>query len=354
MPGQPGREEVGLVLAGGGARGAYEVGALSELLPRLEPEERPRVIVGTSVGAVNAAYLAATADQPLADALKQACEIWRDMSWRSALAPLTSIAQLRIVLRAAGDALGIPGARAWSLMDAAPLRATLEARIPFERIHENVVAGHLGAAAVVATPASTSLSVVFTDSLGEKPPTDHRRGISYEATGRLSPDHVLASAAIPGTFPAVEVKDPEPARGWYFDGGTRLNTPIRPALDLGAERLIVVALHSPGLEGAAGGALRPQILDGVAQLLQAVLVDPLVNDVQTLATIPDRRRRRRRRVLQVDPLHPDRAAGAQRDRQARRPGLPPAVCGPAELAPPLGECGPSRPGARHRRQSPQG
>jgi NTE family protein len=285
MPGQPGREEVGLVLAGGGARGAYEVGALSELLPRLKPEERPRVIVGTSVGAVNAAYLAATADQPLADALKQACEIWRDMSWRSALAPLTSIAQLRIVLRAAGDALGIPGARAWSLMDAAPLRATLEARIPFEHIHANVVAGHLGAAAVVATPASTSLSVVFTDSLGEMPPTDHRRGISYEATGRLSPDHVLASAAIPGAFPAVEVKDPEQARGWYFDGGTRLNTPIRPALDLGAERLIVVALHSPGLEGAAGGARRPQILDGVAQLLQAVLVDPLVSDVQTLATI---------------------------------------------------------------------
>jgi NTE family protein len=278
-------QEVGLVLAGGGARGAYEIGALSELLPRLKAEERPRVILGTSVGAVNAAYIAATADQPLDEALEQGCDIWRDMRWESALSPLTSIAQLRLVLRSAADALGIHGARSWSLLDPAPLRKTLAERVPFDRIHDNVESKAISAAAVVATRATTSLSVVFCDTEGDPPPADDRRGIAYERTTALSMEHVLASAAIPAAFPAVELTDPERARGWYFDGGTRLNTPIRPALDLGAERLIIIALNSPHLGSSTETAKRPQILDGVAQLIQGVLVDPLVNDVQTLTTI---------------------------------------------------------------------
>ncbi len=279
-------ERVGLVLAGGGARGAYEVGALSELLPRLDAEERPRVIVGTSVGAINAAYIAATADQPVNEALAQGCDIWRDMRWESALSPLVSFAQLRLVLRGAADALGIPGARGWSMLDPGPLRGTLDARVPFARIHHNVQSGQIAAAAVVATLSTTSLSVVFCDTEIELPPTDDGRGITYERTTALSAEHVQASAAIPGAFPAVEITDPVGARGWYFDGGTRLNTPIRPALDLGAERLVIVALHTPRL-GATRGMPRgrPQILDGIAQLMQGVLVDPLVNDVQTLCTI---------------------------------------------------------------------
>jgi NTE family protein len=285
MAAHPERAEVGLVLAGGGARGAYELGALSELLPRLAEEERPRVIVGTSVGAVNAAYVAATADQPLAQALESGCDIWREMSSDSALSPLTSFAQLRIVLRSIGDALGIPGAHSLGMLDPAPLRETLERKVPFRHIHDNVLADRIAAAAVVATRASTSLSVVFCDSEREPPPADDRRGIAYEKTAALSSDHVLASAAIPGAFPAVELKDPAAARDWYFDGGTRLNTPIKPALDLGAERLVIVALHSPKLAMAQKQGKRPQLLDGVAQLLQGVLVDPLLNDVQTLSTI---------------------------------------------------------------------
>ena len=279
-------QRVGLVLAGGGARGAYEVGALSELLPQLDAEERPRVIVGTSVGAINAAYIAATADQPVRNALEQGCDIWRDMRWESALSPLVSFAQLRLALRAAADALGIPGARAWSMLDPAPLRATLQARVPFAQIHRNVESGQISAAAVVATPSTTSLSVVFCDTDGELPNADQWRGITYERTTALSAEHVQASAAIPGAFPAVEITNPAGARGWYFDGGTRLNTPIRPALDLGAERLVIVALHSPRLGATRGRSRgRPQIIDGAAQLLQGVLVDPLVNDVHTLCTI---------------------------------------------------------------------
>lgn len=243
------------------------------------------MIVGTSVGAVNASYLAATADRPLAEALEQGCDIWRSMEWESALAPLVSFAQVRVAFRAAADALGFPGGRSWSMLDASPMRETLEREVPFDGIHGNVASGRLAAAAVVATRASTSLSVVFCDSAGEPPPADMRRGITYEKTAALGVDHVLASAAIPAAFPAVEVSDPPNARGWYFDGGTRLNTPIRPALDLGARRLIVVALHSPRFGDAPAESGRPQVLDGVAQLLQGVLVDPLLNDLHTLTTI---------------------------------------------------------------------
>ena len=254
-------------------------------MPRLPADQRPTVIVGTSVGAINASYLAATVDRPVDEALEQGRDIWRNMGWESALKPLVSFAQLRIAARAIADALGLPSKGSWSMLDATPVRGTLEREVPFDGIRANVAAGRLAAAAVVATRASTSLSVVFCDTAGEPPPADMRRGITYEKTARLGVDHVLASAAIPAAFPAIEVSDPASARGWYFDGGTRLNTPIRPALDLGAERLIVVALHSPWFGAAPDNSRRPQVLDGVAQLLQGVLVDPLLNDLHTLTTI---------------------------------------------------------------------
>ncbi|MGO9956245.1 MAG: hypothetical protein ACLP50_09745 [Solirubrobacteraceae bacterium] len=73
---------------------------------------------------------------------------------------------------------------------------------------------------------------------------DPLRGIEYVATPELGAEHILASSAIPALFPAERVSEPEPAAGWYFDGGPRLTTPIKPALWLGAKRVIVIALNS--------------------------------------------------------------------------------------------------------------
>src|SRR5205823_1026797 len=125
---------------------------------------------------------------------------------------------------------------------------------------------------------------------GGSPPTDDKRGIDYVATPLREP-HLLASAAIPTLFPAVEVREPEAARGWYFDGGTRLNTPIKPALKLGAERVVIVALNSIAPPPAVGSRRQPDALEGAGQLLQALLVDPLVQDLRTLAGINERLRR---------------------------------------------------------------
>jgi NTE family protein len=278
------RPKVALVLAGGGARGAYEIGVLSALLPVLEERgERPDIVVGTSVGALNAAFLAATADLPADQVVEQGSRIWEEVSYDDVLRSLVGAEEVAHALRSLADLVGIPGVRSWSLLDPTPLAETLKRAIPFARIHRNIAGGALHAAAVVATSAASGSSVVFHDG-GGKPKRDSQRGIDYVPT-TVGIDHVRASAAIPSIFPAVKVGQPKKASGWYFDGGTHLNTPIKPAIALGADKVIVVALNSLGAAPQQQRPPRPDAYDGVSQLLQAVLVDPLVHDVHTLTTV---------------------------------------------------------------------
>lgn len=275
---------VGLVLSGGGARGAYEIGALSVLLPALKEDERPQILVGTSVGAINTAYLAANAGQSPERLGRGGIELWREIGYGRVLRPLLSISEGTRLWSYLRELLGSRSAHTRSVLDPSPLSATLSELIEFERIHPNVIAKHLTTAAVVATSGRTNMSVVFHDG-GKSPALDSRRGISYVKT-ELTETHVRASAAIPLLFPAVPIEQ-QGERRWYFDGGTRLNTPIKPALALGASRLIVIALNSLAPTRDVHAERRPDALDGATQLIQAVLVDPLVNDVHTLATIND-------------------------------------------------------------------
>ncbi len=325
---------VGLVLAGGGARGAYEIGVLSVLLAELEEDERPAIIVGTSVGAINTAYLAANAAQSPTQLGAGGLELWREISYGRVLKPLISMSEGTRLWSYLREVLGSRRAHTKSVLDPAPLSSTLSELINFEQIHANVRAKHLTTAAVVATSGRTNMSVVFHDG-GRSPDLDARRGISYVGT-ELSEEHVRASAAIPMLFPAVAI-DQAGVRRWYFDGGTRLNTPIKPALALGAERLIVIALNSLAPTPEEHAERQPDALDGATQLIQAVLVDPLVNDVQTLATINEmladdsedkrrghERRTERRRVPYIfiapeDPLEVGRIAAEVYRRSYRSP-----------------------------------
>jgi NTE family protein len=276
---------VGLVLAGGGARGAYEIGALSVLLAHLGRRgEQPRILVGTSVGALNTAYFAATAERPAVESCAQGEAIWRETGYADVLKPLLSVRSLIQAIRYLGQLAGLVRTPPFALVDPSPLEPTLQRMIPFTQLHSNVEQGILDAAAVVATSALTSRSVVFHHG-GVSPDPDNKRGIDYVAA-RLDTEHVRASAAIPGVFPAVHVSSPEPARGWYWDGSIHLNTPIKPALALGAERVVVIALNSMAPAPAQlAGESRPDLFQGMAQFVQPVLVDPLVQDVQTLAGV---------------------------------------------------------------------
>jgi NTE family protein len=274
---------VALVLSGGGARGAYEMGALSVLLPELERRgERPSVIVGTSVGAFNAAFLAARAQVPAEQLLAEAQPLWATLRHRDVLAPIVSAASLRRSLAYLRQLLGLAGPRLDALLDPEPLPETLARIVPFADIRDNVAAGRV-TVAVTATSAYSGRTVVF-HAGGGSPEADPVRQIVY-VEAELGPDHVRASGAIPMIFPPVHVGGPPSARGWYFDGGTRLNTPIKPALALGADRVVVIGLNSiaPPPDDRLADERKPNLFEGAAQVVQALLSDRLVEDVRDLA-----------------------------------------------------------------------
>src|SRR5829696_8459221 len=153
-----------LVLAGGGARGAYEAGALSVLLPELERRgERPTVYVGTSVGAVNAAILAATAHLAVEESVAVLLGIWAGLTKDQVIRPIARRQGPLTALRYVGELLSVPGVRMQSLLDPGPLRGNLERWIDWDRLAANIDDGSVDTLAVVATSARTGRAVVFID-----------------------------------------------------------------------------------------------------------------------------------------------------------------------------------------------
>jgi NTE family protein len=275
---------VALVMSGGGARGAYEVGVLSELMPELERrDERPSIVVGTSVGAFNAAFVAANAHRPAPEALEDGIRYWHELTWEDTLEPIGAAGKEPVRRRLLAQLLGVQRPRLHALLDPSPLEETLERIVDFEQIARNVAGGALASVAVAATSALSGRTVLF-HAGGKSPEHDSVRQIDYVET-RLDGTHVRASGAIPGLFPAVHVDAPERARGWYFDGGTRLNTPIKPALELGADRVVVIGLNSitAGPQQLAGPR-RPDVFEASAQVMQAMIGDRLIEDVRELAS----------------------------------------------------------------------
>ena len=181
----------------------------------------------------------------------------------------------------------------------------------------------------VATAARSGRTVVFVEGHAER--IKHKsHAIDYVAT-RLDDQHVRASAAIPILFPPVRVEHPREARGWYFDGGTRLNTPIKPALDLGAERLIVIATDSvaePSKRPGRHDSEPPDFGDGALQVLQGMLVDPVGEDMRILGNINmffadgnewRKGAPRQRRPARVGPGHRALLSGARQATYAASP-----------------------------------
>jgi NTE family protein len=256
----------GLVLAGGGARGAYEIGVLAELLPVLADRgEQVDIVVGTSIGAVNAGFLAARAGSPVKEVVDEGVAAWSQLE-------LDQIITSPLLPRLHRD----------SLLDPSPIEETLHRLVDVDRIATNVAAGAITAAAVVATANATGRSVVFHHG-GPDVPRDRTRDIEYVPT-TLRREHIRASAALPTLFPAVEITEPADAAGWYFDGGTRLNAPIKPARALGADRIIIVGLNAIAARDRSRGQPegKPDLFEGASHVLQGLFNDPLAADVREL------------------------------------------------------------------------
>jgi NTE family protein len=273
----------GLVLAGGGARGAYEIGALAELLPVLEERGEPmEVIVGTSIGAVNAGYLAANAHRPVQQVVDDGVARWQALRLKQIIASPWAPRGIGRLVRYLLQVAGVPGVQLDAILNPSPIKRTLRGLVDVGQIASNIDAGELQVAAVAATSNRSGLSVVFHHG-GQSPREDRARGIEYVPV-RLEDDHIRASAALPVLFPAVEVNEPPSAKGWYFDGGTRLNTAIRPALALGAKRIVIVgpnAILAREQEELAGGR-RPDVFEGASHVLQGLFADPVAQDVREL------------------------------------------------------------------------
>ena len=280
-----------LVLSGGGARAAYQIGFLRHVATRF-PDLAPGILTGVSAGAMIAAALASK-DDTFADTVARLSGIWSGLRiedvFRVDPADLASRVirwGLRLV---SGGAPGSPQAR--SLVDTSPLRAILwDALRPdgsgaLPGIARNLQAGRLEAVALTASSYTTGQSVTWIESregCGELTWDGARR---KSVTGCLRVDHVMASAALPLFFPAVEVDG-----AWYGDGGIRLTAPLSPAVNLGARRIFAVSTRYPRSRAEAdrpaiSGYPPPVQVAGV--LLNAVFLDQLDGDVLHLQQLND-------------------------------------------------------------------
>jgi NTE family protein len=232
------RPVVGLVLTGGGARAAYQVGvlqALSELMPR---NRNPfPVIAGTSAGAVSASVLASQASHWRA-AVAGLAEVWSNFRV-SQVFKVDTYHMLLAGARWTAALLsgGVVATTPHSLLDNSPLRELLISRIDWSGVRTSIERGHLRGLALSSTCYQTGQSIAFFDGI----PKINNWARTQRAGRReaLTLDHLMASAAIPVLFPPVKLGDT-----FFGDGSMRQLNPLSPAIHLGADRLLIIGVRA--------------------------------------------------------------------------------------------------------------
>lgn len=282
----PKREVTGLVMSGGGVRGAYEAGVVAgivEVLGLHATDPSPfKVFTGTSVGAINAAFFASNAQQGHLGA-EELVRVYKRLDIRDHLRlnPWSVLPGGELLRRARLRWGAPPPERVGrSLVDPRPLEELIKTAADWRALDANIGAGTVRALIIAALNVASGNTTLFTHlapGVIYREPRAPRHIVRRE---RITPEHVLASAAIPVVFPARRV-----GRSYYSDGGLRFNTPIAPALRAGATRIVVISLlserfrplpaeveldHYPSLGFLAG------------KLLNALLLDPVAYDLQVL------------------------------------------------------------------------
>jgi NTE family protein len=294
-----GRPEIGLLLGGGGARAAYQVGvlkAVAEILPG-DIDNPFRIICGASAGGINAAVVASHAAD-FHEGIRRLTGVWENFEvgkvFRSdALAAVSRSSRWLFAILSGGLFDG-PG----SVLDVSPLRSLLENHVAFDRIDQAIERGLLRAVCVTASSYSSGRSISFFHGApGLQNWTRARRdGIA----ARLTIDHLMASAAIPIVFPAVGIDGQ-----YYGDGSMRQTAPTSPALHLGADRLLVIgvrqeevrdpsAIEDPGYP--AFGQIAGYILDTLFLNSLYADIERLQRINRTLEHVVDKNRTQLRHV----------------------------------------------------------
>ena len=280
--------KLALMLSGGGARAAYQVGVLRRIA-REFPGTVPDILTGVSAGGINAAYLAAH-QEPYLEKLENLAGIWSNIRiddvFRVDLRDLAARTVRWGGRLLSGGKHPLPPAR--SMVDTAPLRALLERILQDDGrgilgISKSLQAGWLRAVALTASSYTTGQSMTWVQASDDGGFQAWERPQRKSSACALRVEHVLASAALPFFFPAVDVDG-----AWYGDGGIRLTAPLSPAVHLGARRIIAVSTrYARSREEADRPAINgyppPAQVAGV--LYNAIFLDQLDGDAFQMAQI---------------------------------------------------------------------
>ena len=278
------------MLGGGGARAAYQVGFL-RVLARELPEVVPGILVGVSAGGINASYLAAR-QEPFAERIENLSTLWGSLRiddvFRVDVRDLASRTVRWGGRLMSGGKSPLPPAR--SLVDTAPLRELLERELEAESgvitgVQKSLQAGWLRAFALTGSSYTTGQSITWVQTRDECRIDTWERPQRRSVACTFHVDHVMASAALPFFFPAVEI-----GGAWYGDGGIRLTAPLSPAVHLGASRIIAISTRYARSRAEAdapsvAGYPPPAQVAGV--LFNAIFLDLLDTDALHMQQIND-------------------------------------------------------------------
>lgn len=333
----------GLILTGGGARAAYQVGVLAALaqLRRDAGMAGPGalnpfpIIAGTSAGAINAATLASYADDFDA-AVDGLMHIWQNIHVDQVYAA-DSLGVIRtgarwMTMMSLGWALARwRRSRPRSLLDNEPLRGLLSQWVRLERLDKMLGEGHLHALAISGSSYTTGQHVTFYQT--HAPITPWQRSQRLSVRTRLTLSHLMASSAIPFIFPAEEIELDGQAE-WFGDGSMRQSAPVSPAVHLGAERVLVIGagrMHEPPGHRQVLNEGHPSMAQIAGHALSNIFLDALAVDVERLQRInhtlsllpPEARRNTALRPVDVLVIAPSRRLD---DMAAEHQGsLPPSI-----------------------------
>jgi NTE family protein len=279
FPAARARARAGLVLTGGGARAAYQVGVVKAVRDILgNPAKNPfPILCGTSAGAINVATLAVFADN-FSRGVANLLEVWEHMrcehiyrtdAWNILRAGARWLAAMMLISRH----------NPVSLLDNAPLRDMLEKNLNFDRIQAHIDAGALYAVCVTASGYTSGQSVSFFQGGSGLEGWERNQRIGAAVSIKL--DYLLASAALPFIFPAVKVH-----REYFGDGSMRQIAPVSPALHLGADRVLIVGTGRNTKDDArARSNTYPSLAQVAGHALNSIFLDSLMVDIERLERI---------------------------------------------------------------------
>lgn len=274
----------GLVMTGGGARGAYQAGVLKRIgeLKRVQSGGNPFTIIGgSSAGAINGAGLATGCDDfPLAT--RVLAQLWSRLRpedvFRCDLLHQARNSITWLLDLSFGALLG--GGNARSLLDATPLQRFLNQHLDCSRIGNNIKRGHLYAFAISATNYTSGKSYLFIQGAKGHPMWNRSRRVTLPT--KITVEHICASAAIPLVFQPVKLKTPR-GSAFFGDGCIRLQQPLSPVIRLGARKILAIGVRGHGLERQEEVASQePSLAQVLGVLFNVMFLDHLATDIEHL------------------------------------------------------------------------